>query len=130
MGTVGICMDVFKKSLMGEHGWFAISSAFDNIGIMTSFYKSCCSPGMTVYDEYKLTCSRHIYFKVHDSSCLKMVLTALDEEIKMHLFSCFTAFCLFTGRIYLEPTQLKDTLERDLGSAALWYFSSLVLLKN
>lgn len=82
---------------------------------------------MTIYDEYKLTCSAHIYFKVHDSSCLKMVFLALDDEIKMHLFSCFTALCLFTGRIYLEHTQLKDTLERDLGSAALRFFSSLVL---
>lgn len=70
------------------------------------------------------------YLKVHDSSSLKMIFLALDEEIKMHLFSCFTALCLFTGRIYLEHTQLKDTLKRDLGSAALRYFSSLVLLKN
>lgn len=59
-----------------------------------------------------------------------MVFFALDEEIKMHLFSCFTALCLFTERIYLEHTQLKDTPERDLGSAALQYFSSLVLSKN
>lgn len=112
--------------------WLAISSAFDNVGRTISFYKPCCVPGMTTYDEYKLTCSGHIYFKVHDSSFFffLIIFLALDEEIKIHLFSCFTALCLFTVRIYLEHTQVKDTLERDLGSAALQYFSSLVLLKN
>lgn len=124
LGVAGICTDVFRKSPMGGYSWLAISSAFDKIGMTTAFYTSYCM--ITIYGEYKLTCSRHIYFKVHDSSCLKIIFFAVDEEIKMHLFSCFTALCLFTERIYLEHTQLKDTPERDLGSAALRYFSSLV----
>lgn len=78
---------------------------------------------LSVLDTYISKCKIALFF-------LKVIFLALDEEIKMHLFSCFTALCLFTVRIYLERTQLKDTLERDLGSAALQYFSSLVLLKN
>lgn len=45
----------------------------------------------------------------------------------LYLLGCYTAFCLFTGRIDSEHTELKDTLEGDLGSTALQYFSSLVL---
>lgn len=79
---------------------------------------------LSVLDTYISKCKIALFF------FLKVIFLALDEEIKMHLFSCFTALCLFTVRIYLEHTLLKDTLERDLGSAALQYFSSLVLLKN
>lgn len=91
--VVGICRDVFRKSLVKEGVCFVISSASDNLDKLPHF-TSPISLGWLSMINTNLPVPNTCISKCMTAPVWKWYL-ALDEEIRMHLFSCFTAIWFF-----------------------------------